>query len=182
MNAAIVLLVFGHAHAPASLARVLAAADYVQTNTAAFQAAPAPRIVFSGCREGDLMLRAARSLELHRYAQLRAETRSCSTVENLIHTVEDGLLDGYEFSPQQPLGLVSHSWHLPRVRLLAGRVLRLRGAALTDIPATGAPPTWWSEPSARVLCRLCLLGAQDARRLLSAERWMLAGRRRRYRV
>lgn len=180
---------------PASAARVRAAVDHVAAHAAAFSRAaadgPTPRVVFSGgwaeaCegaesppsgfREGDLMFQQALAAGLHRYADLRAESRSRSTLENLLHTVEDGLLAGHVFSARRPLGLVSHAAHLPRIRFLAGKVLGLRGAALLDVPAAGgeAPTVWRSERTVRLASRLCFLGARNPGRLLRRERAMVA--------
>jgi DUF218 domain-containing protein len=173
----------GYALTPASAARVQAAVDY--------PGRPA-RIIFTGgwaeacagaeeppagCREGDLMLRQARAAGLDRYADLRAENRSRSTLENLLHTASDGLLDGFTFTAAQPLGLVSHVWHLPRVRFLAGKVLGLPGAALLDVPVTGetAPALWRAT---HVAARLGFLGVRDGQRLLRRERVMVALARR----
>ncbi|MET8147184.1 ElyC/SanA/YdcF family protein [Actinoplanes sp. NPDC049668] len=194
MAPARVLLVFGRGVVrtgdaweltPSSVARVDAVVRYV-----AAQASPGeirPRVIFSGgwpeasegaaappagAREGALMLRAARAAGLHEHADLYAETRSRSTLENLLHTVEDGLLAGQVFGPSHPLGLVSHAWHLPRVRFLAGRVLRLRGAALVDVPATGG-----EEHGDRGLLLAARFGFLCARRgaaLLRRERRMVA--------
>ncbi|MFF3869361.1 YdcF family protein [Micromonospora sp. NPDC001898] len=184
---------------PASIARVRAVVDYVAANEASFARAAgqgrAPRIVFSGgwaeaaegahpppqgWREGDLMLRQALAAGLDRHAELRAETRSRSTLENLLHTVEDGLLDGHAFGPGQPLGIVSHTWHLPRIRYLARRTLGLRGPALLDVHASGgeALPRWWREPAARIASRLWFLGARDAAGLLRRERRLVTSMRR----
>jgi hypothetical protein len=189
----------GYALTPASAARVRAAVDYVEAHRACFARAArqgrTPRIVFTGgwaeacegaaeppagCREGDLMLKQARAAGLHRHAELCAETRSRSTLENLLHTVEDGLLAGHAFSAREPLGIVSHSWHLPRVRYLAGTVLRLRGDALLDVHAVGGDvaPVWRSERVVRVASRLCFLGARDAAGLLRRERAIVASMRR----
>jgi uncharacterized SAM-binding protein YcdF (DUF218 family) len=202
-----VLLVFGrgvlstggcHTLTPASVARVRAAVDHVTAHRAAFIAAapgPPPRVIFSGgwpeacegaaappegSREGDLMLLEARAAGLDRYAELHAETRSRSTLENLLHTARDGLLAGRTFGPRQPLGIVSHAWHLPRVRFLAGKVLGLRGAALLDVPATGGePPAGWpSERAVHLASRLCFLGTRDSAGLLRRERRMVASMRR----
>jgi hypothetical protein len=205
---ATVLVVFGrgvlssggcHTLTPGSIARVRAAVDYAESHAAAFAAAARhgrpPRVIFSGgwpeacegaaapptgSREGDLMLRQARAAGLDRHAELHAETRSRSTLENLLHTVEDGLLAGQAFDARQPLGMVTHAWHLPRVRFLAGKVLGLRGAALLDVPATDgeAPAPWRSERAVHVLARLCFLGARDAAGLLRRERRMVASMRR----
>jgi hypothetical protein len=205
---ATVLLVFGrgvtydhgsYALTTAGAERVQAVIDYVTAHETAFVDAARhgsiPLIVFSGgwaeaaegadpppagCREGDLMLCQARAAGLHRYAQLRAETGSRSTLENLLGCVEGGLFDGHDFSAAHPLGIVSHAWHLPRIRFLAGRVLGLRGAALLDVPATGhqTPVPWRSERAARLLARLGFLGARSAAALLRRERAMVASLRR----
>jgi hypothetical protein len=199
--AARVLVVFGHGVEPvdgrfrltaATVARVRAAADYV---TALGRADPRPRVIFTGgwpaaragadppptgFREGDLMLAEAIAAGLDRHADLHAETRSRSTLENLVHILEDGLLDGHAFDPDRPLALVSHAWHLPRIRFLAGKVLDLRGPSLLDVVAAGgdAAATWRSKSGARLAARLIFLGARDATRLLRRERLGVAGMRR----
>jgi hypothetical protein len=199
--AATVLVVFGHGVqtvdgrftlTPATVARVRAAAAYVGAHG---RADHRPLVIFTGgwpaartgadpppvgFREGDLMLAEAIAAGLDRHADLRAETRSRSTLENLVHIVEDGLLDGPAFDHGRPLGLVSHAWHLPRIRFLAGKVLGLRGPALLDVLATGgdASTTWRSKGGARLAARLIFLGARDAPRLLRRERLGVAAMRR----
>jgi hypothetical protein len=184
---------------PAGAARVQAVVDYVTAHRAALAAAAhagrTPRIVFTGgwaeacegamappvgSREGDLMLAAAHAAGLDRHAELHAETRSRSTLENFLHIVEDGLLTGHAFSAGRPLGLVSHSWHLPRVRFLAGKVLGLHGPALLEVRATGgeAATRWRSERAVHMASRLCFLGTRDAADLLRRERRLVASLRR----
>jgi hypothetical protein len=201
---ATVLVVFGHGVevvdgrfrlTPATVARVRAAVGYVAANGANGAAGPRPHVIFTGgwpaaragtdpppagFREGDLMLAEAIAAGLDRHADLHAETRSRSTLENLVHIVEEGLLDGRSFDRGRPLGLVSHRWHLPRIRFLAGKVLGLRGPALLDIVAAGgdAATTWRSRSGARIAARLIFLGARDAPRLLRRERLGVAGLRR----
>jgi len=131
-----------------------------------------------GCREGDLMLGLARAAGLGGQVELRAETRSRSTLENLVYTAGDGLLAGYSFGARRPLGLVSHAWHLPRIRFLAGKVLGLRGAALLDVPvpdASAAGPG--GERLAYLAARVVLIGARDPVRLLRRERRLVASLR-----
>jgi uncharacterized SAM-binding protein YcdF (DUF218 family) len=185
----------GYALTPASAARVRAAAAYVAAHESSYRRAaargPAPRVVLTGgwaeaCagaqpppagfREGDLMLREAVAAGLDRYAELYTETRSRSTLENLLHTVQDRLLADHTFTGGEPLGLVSHAAHLPRVRYLAGKVLRLRGPALLDVPATGGevPSAWRSERAVHLASRLCFLGAHHPAGLLRRERRMVA--------
>jgi hypothetical protein len=176
----------GYALTAGSARRVRAAADYVA-------AAGSPsRIVFTGgwaqarqgaaeppagCREADLMLAAAHDAGLHRHADLRTECRSRSTLENLLNIVEDGLLAGFSFDAAAPLGIVTHHWHLPRVRFLAGKVLGLRGAALLDVPAVGEPGSLF-EHAVRAASRLYFAGVQDAATLLRRERRMVGWMRR----
>ncbi|MEV0128681.1 YdcF family protein [Dactylosporangium sp. NPDC050688] len=200
---ATVLLVFGrgvttaggrHALTPAGAARVSAAIDYVHAHRDAFAVAAAPLVVFSGGwaeasqgaprppeghREADLMLAEALAAGLSAHAELKIECRSRSTLENLLHTVEDGLLAGHAFGPGHPLGLVSHAWHLPRIRFLARKVLGLRGAALLDVPAAGGEPAARRERALHLASRLWFLGVTDPARLLRRERAMVASLRRR---
>jgi hypothetical protein len=180
---------------PSGLARVAAAVRYVAAHSAGPRSRegvggpslPRPRVIFTGgwaeasegaapppagAREGDLMLRAAAAAGLDGLADLHAETRSRSTLENLLHTREDGLLSGIAFGPAYPLGLVSHAWHLPRVRFLVGKVLGLRGEALVDVPATGGEEA--GDRGLLMAARLGFLGARRGPTLLRRERRMVA--------
>jgi hypothetical protein len=192
---ATVLMVFGrglvragndYTLTPAGTARVRAAVAYVAAHEAAFTGAAQARIVFTGgwpeasegmapppagAREGDLMLREAYAAGLERHAHLYAETRSRSTLENLLHTAADGLLDGYTFDAAHPLGLVSHAAHLRRIRLLAGKALGLRGPALRDVPAAGPDG---SDRLALLTAHIGFLGAGGAAHLLRRERRIVA--------
>ncbi|XVU23961.1 YdcF family protein [Actinoplanes sp. CA-054009] len=187
---AVALLVLGNGVtptglSPGSVARVGAAIAYVEAG-----GRPA-RIIFSGgwaqvregaaepspeCREAALMLSAARDAGLGEVAELHAECRSRSTLENLLHISADGLLDGLDLGPSRPLGVVTHAWHLPRVRYLAGKVLGLRGGALLGIPAAGSSP--FGEYGVRVASRVGFLGVRDPQGLLRRERRMVALLRR----
>ncbi|MEU4638748.1 YdcF family protein [Micromonospora chalcea] len=128
-----------------SVARTEAAVAYVRAHAEEFRRAPGARVVFTGgwphgpagapgFREGELMRALAREAGLDAYARSAAETRSRTTLQNLAHTVQDGLLGAAEFTARRPLGLVTHPWHLPRVRLLAARVLGLSGPARNSSP------------------------------------------------
>lgn len=174
----------GWALTAGSTSRVRAAVEYVH-------AAGAPsRVVFSGgwaearegagmppegCREGDLMRRAA---GLEPYTETFAECRSRSTLENLLNSVVDGPLAGLRFDAAHPLGVVTHPWHLPRVRYLAGRVLGLRGDALLDVPAVGPERGGLYEHAVRMVSKVWFIGALDAAGLLRRERRMVALMRR----
>ncbi|MFI5914707.1 YdcF family protein [Dactylosporangium sp. NPDC051541] len=129
----------------------------------------------AGSREADLMRDAAQRAGLAAGCELHVETRSRSTLENLLNLVEEGLVGG-PYTPSAPLGLVSHAWHLPRVRYLAGKVLGLRGRALLDIPAAGP---WQSELLLRLGSRLCLLGARTDTTLRRREQLAVTLLRRR---
>ncbi|WBC15739.1 YdcF family protein [Micromonospora sp. WMMA1998] len=192
---ATVLLVFGRGVVAAddgyrltaeSAARTDAAVAYVRAHAAAFRRDPAARVVFTGgwphgpagapgppagFREGELMRALARDAGLDAHVRSAVETRSRTTLQNLAHTVQDGLLDPAEFGVDRPLGLVTHPWHLPRVRLLAGRALGLSGPALRDVPVTGPDPVpARRERAARVACRLGYLGLRTPEALLRRER------------
>ncbi|WP_349877294.1 YdcF family protein [Micromonospora sp. HUAS YX12] len=82
-----------------------------------------------------------------------------------------GLLGAAEFTAQRPLGLVSHPWHLPRVRLLAARVLGLSGPALADVPVTAPDPVpVRRERAARAFSRIGFLGVRTPEASLRRER------------
>lgn len=150
-----------------SLARVAAAVEYmtrfaprrvVFTGGWALSDGPAGPPV--GFREADLMLAAVHEAGVAGGVDLLAENRSRSTLENVLHTVEDRLLGDRSFTHERPLGIVSHRWHLPRVRYLIGKVLRIRGAALVDVPVLGSCAPW-SERVVAVGSRLCFVGSAD---------------------
>src|SRR5688500_1469124 len=84
---------------PESLARVHAAVGHVGPGrparivfTGGWALADGPTGPPAGFREGDLMLEAARMAGVAPGVELLAETRSRSTLENLLHTVEERLL------------------------------------------------------------------------------------------
>ena len=173
----------GYELSPLSMARVQTAANHVA------RAGAKPLIIFTGGwaeaargdpepppgnREADLMLRHAQALDLDARATLIAESTSRSTLENLLHIA--GLLDGQHFDAAHPLGLVSHAWHLPRARFLAGKVLGLRGPALLDIPVTtGALAPAGISPRLRHLAaRLGYLRARRPAPRLRRERRIVA--------
>jgi DUF218 domain len=160
---------------PESLARVRAAVDHMEGSgrivfTGGWALADGPTGPPAGFREGDLMLDAARAAGVPAAVELLAETRSRSTLENLLHTVEERLLGDRAFTPARPLGIVSHGWHLPRVRYLVGKILRIRGAALLDVPVVGTGERPWSERMLAVGSRLCFLGCADPETLRRRER------------
>ena len=125
------------------------------------------------------MVAAAREAGVAAGVDLVAETRSRSTLENLLHTVEERLLGERAFTSARPLGIVSHGWHLPRVRYLVGKILRIRGAALLDVPVEGSGGRPWSERMLAVGSRLCFLGCADPATLRRREQLVTRlGRRR----
>jgi uncharacterized SAM-binding protein YcdF (DUF218 family) len=181
------LLVFGNGLAggslsAGSLARVRAAVSYPYVERVVFSggweqarsgaAEPPP-----GCREADLMRAAAVEFGLDP-AVARVECRSRSTLENLLHVRADGLLDGLRLGPERPLGLVTHSWHLRRVRYLAGKVLGLPRRAMIDVPCFPTHTGGLYEHSIRAASKVWFLGVTDPAALLRRERRMVAILRR----
>jgi hypothetical protein len=182
-----VLLVFGRGSFPAGDGYRLSAASSARVDAAVahvLRHGGGPRVIFSGGwaeasrgdpppppgrREGDLMLRRARAAGLERHAELYAETRSRSTLENLLNTADEGLLDGFTFDAGNPLGLVAHAGHLRRVRYLAGKALGLSGRALLDVPAVGGDS---GDRRELIAARIGFLGARTAAQLLRRERRM----------
>ncbi|GAA2631555.1 hypothetical protein GCM10010399_74780 [Dactylosporangium fulvum] len=186
----------GYRLSPESAARVDAAVGHVLANREVFAGAAAKgrpgRIVFSGgwaeaaagqaapppgSREADLMLRRAAGAAvdgtpLGDRVELIAESESRSTLENLLLTRGEGLLDGHEFTPGTPLGLVCHRRHLPRVRFLAKKVLGLPDRCLQPILAPGSDAR--SNPTPETLlfltARLLFLGTSDEATVLRRER------------
>ncbi|MCO8270848.1 YdcF family protein [Actinoplanes sp. TRM 88003] len=162
-----------------SLARVRAAVSYPYVERVVFSGgweqarsgAPEPP---PGCREADLMRAAALSQGMNPDV-VRIECRSRSTLENLMHVAADGLLDGLRLGPGRPLGLVTHAWHLPRARFLAGKVLGLRGATLLDVPVPGRH---FHEYGIRAASRVFFFGVRDPEVLLRRERRMVTMLRR----
>lgn len=180
MSRAPVLLVFGRGVCAGPDGYRLSTASAQRVAAAVHHAGPGSLVIFSGgwssgqpeppsgFREGDLMLALARHLGLDRRARLVAETRSRTTLENLVRVVQDGLLSGRSFDVDGPLGLVSHAWHLPRIRYLAGKVLRLPARAMVDIPAPGTGSD--REVLLRLGSRLCFAGVRAPQRLIRRER------------
>jgi len=136
--------------------RAEALVTYVRQNTAGF-AAQRGLIVFSGgwagaaegfgrppppYREGSLMLAQAMAADiggsnLAGYADAYAEIESDSTLENVLRIEEEGYFDGASFTARDPLGLVAHQEHLPRINYLVRKAFRLSGDATVNIAAAG---------------------------------------------
>jgi hypothetical protein len=154
---------------------------YVRQNTAAF-AAQRGRIVFSGgwagasegfsrtppqYREGSLMLAQAMAADiggsdLADYADSHAEIESDSTLENVLRIKEDGYFGAASFTARDPLGLVSHEEHLPRINYLVRKAFGLSGDATVNIAVPG-PENYGSGLPESVLLpitRVAFLGAR----------------------
>ena len=182
----------------ASSERVAALVGYVRRNAAAFDARRG-RIVFSGgwagaadgtgrpparFREGTLMLEQAWAAgvggeNLGRYADGYAEIESDSTLENALRTREAGYFAEVRFSARDPLGLVAHAGHLPRIDYLMRRVYGLPRDAVLPIVAPGADEFSGGLPESVLLAvtRLAFLGAGDGDDLRRRHRLLVAGRR-----
>jgi hypothetical protein len=181
----------------ASGERVAALTGYVRRSAAAFGARRG-LIVFSGgwagaadgtdrppprFREGTLMLEQALAADiggdnLDRYADAYAEIESDSTLENALCTRDAGYFTGIRFTAREPLGLVAHAGHLPRIDYLMRRVYGLPRDAVVPIVAPGADEFSGGLPESVLLAvtRLAFLGARDAEDLRRRHRLLVAGR------
>jgi DUF218 domain len=179
--------------------RVQALVGYVRQNAAAF-AVRRGRIVFSGgwagaaegfgrpprqYREGSLMLAQAMAADiggasLAGYADLYAEVESDSTLENMLRVKEDGYFGGASFTAGDPLGLVAHQEHLPRIHYLARKAFGLRGDAMVNIAVPGPENYGGSLPESVLLpvSRIAFLGARDHSSLRGRHRMLVAWSRR----
>jgi DUF218 domain len=175
--------------------RAEAAVAYVRQNAAAF-AAQRGRIVFSGgwagaaeglgkppprYREGSLMLAQAMAADiggtnLADYADTYAEIESDSTLENVLRIKEDGYFDGASFTARDPLGLVAHKEHLPRISYLVRKGFRLSAGATVNIAAAGPERYGGGLPEFVLLpvTRMAFLGVRGHRSLRSRHRMLVA--------
>jgi hypothetical protein len=71
------------------------------------------------------------------YADVYAEIESDSTLENVLRVKEDGSFDRASFAARNPLGLVAHQEHMPRINYLVRKAFGLLGDAIVNIAAPG---------------------------------------------
>jgi hypothetical protein len=167
---------------------------YVSQNAAAF-AGRRGRIVFSGgwaaaaegfgqpppqYREGSLMLAQAMAADiggssLADYADTFAEVESDSSLENVLRIKEDGYFGGASFTAGDPLGLVAHEEHLPRVSYLVRKGFGISGAATVNIAVAG-PEGYAGVPESVLLpvTRVAFLGVRGHRSLRARHRMLVA--------
>jgi DUF218 domain len=179
--------------------RAEALVAYVRQNAAGF-AARRGRIVFSGgwagaaegfgrpprqYREGSLMLAQAMSADiggasLADYADVYAEIESDSTLENVLRVKEDGYFGSASFTAGNPLGLVAHLEHLPRVCYLVRKAFGLPGGAMVAIAAPGPENSSGGLPESVLLpvTRMVFLGVRDHSSLRGRHRTLVAWSRR----
>jgi len=176
--------------------RAEALVGYVRQNTAAF-AARRGQIVFSGgwagaaegfgrpppqYREGSLMLAQAMAADidgtsLADYADAFAEIESDSTLENVLRVKEEGYFASASFTARDPLGLVAHEEHLPRITYLVRKAFRLSVGAIVGIAAAQGPENYAGGLPESVLLpitRVALLGARDHSSLRGRHRMLVA--------
>jgi hypothetical protein len=176
--------------------RVDALVTYVRQNATGF-AAQRGRIVFSGgwagaaegfgrpppqYREGSLMLAQAMAADiggssLTDYADTYTEIESDSTLENVLRIKEDGYFDGASFTARDPLGLVAHREHLPRVSYLVRRAFGLPGGAIVTITAGQGREDYGGGLPESVLLpiiRVAFIGARDHDSLRGRHRMLVA--------
>ena len=176
--------------------RAAALVAYVRQNADAF-AARHGQIVFSGgwagaaegfgqpapqYREGSLMLAQAMAADiagarLADYADAHAEIESDSTLENVLRVKEGGYFGAASFTVRNPLGLVAHAEHLPRINYLVRKGFGLPGDAIVNIPAapgrekyTGGLP----ESVLLPIVRVAFFGARDHSSLRGRHRMLVA--------
>ena len=175
--------------------RVEALVSYVGQNAAGF-AARRGRIVFSGgwagaaegfgrpppdYREGSLMLAQAMAAEIRGtglagYADAFAEVESDSTLENVLRVKEEGHLGGAPFTARDPLGLVAHREHLPRITYLVRKAFGLSGDAMVTVTAGRGRESYGGLPESVLLpiIRVAFLGAHDHSSLRGRHRMLVA--------
>ena len=176
--------------------RVDALVSYVSQNAAVF-AERRGQIVFSGgwagaaegfgrpppqFREGSLMLARAMAADvggtsLADYADAFREIESDSTLENVLRIKEDGYFDGVSFTARNPLGLVAHREHLPRVSYLVRKGFGLPGDAVVTITAGRGRENYAGGLPESVLLpitRLAFLGARGHSSLRGRHRMLVA--------
>ena len=178
-----------------SAERVEALVAYVGQNAAGF-AMRRGRIVFSGgwagaaegfgqpprqYREGSLMLAQAMAADiggasLASYADTYTEIESDSTLENVLRVKEDGCLGAASFTAGDPLGLVAHQEHLPRINYLIRKAFGVPGDAIVNIAAPGPERYAGGLPESVLLpvTRVAFLGARDHGSLRRRHRMLVA--------
>lgn len=97
---------------------------------------------------------------------IRVEDDSISTITNLTYSLDGGYIDVTDFSPESPLGLVSHPRHLDRVGDAARRL------SITDIEKipTTQEDDRTREALQRAAYKMLLLGAYGTEALEHRER------------
>jgi hypothetical protein len=163
--------------------RVAALVTYVGQNAAAF-AARRGQVVFSGgwagaaegfgrpapeYREGSLMMAQAMAADigggrLADYADADAEIESDSTLENVLRVKEHGYFGGASFTGRDPLGLVAHAEHLPRISYLVRKGFGVPGDAIVNIAAAPGREKYAGGLPESVLLpitRVAFLGVRD---------------------
>ena len=110
------------------------------------------------------------------YADAFREIESDSTLEN-VRIKEDGYFDGASFTARDPLGLVAHREHLPRISYLVRRAFGLPGGAIVTIPAGRGRENYGGGLPESVLLqitRVAFIGARDHDSLRGRHRMLVA--------
>ena len=178
----------------ASDARVEALLSYVRQHSLAFRARRGT-VVFSGgwagaamrayappkaFREGNLMLDRAKVTDIDGrdfldYVDAFAEIESDSTLENVLRIQEAGYFVNVNFTAANPIGLVAHPEHLPRIAYLVRKVFGLPADAITTIAALGDDDSGlYSERTLLLLTRLAFLGVHSFPQLRSRHQVLTA--------
>jgi hypothetical protein len=89
---------------------------------------------------------------------------------------EDGYFDGASFTARNPLGLVAHQEHLPRINYLVRKGFGLPGDAMVNITAPGPENYGGGIPESALLpvTRMAFLGTRDHSSLRGRHRMLVA--------
>jgi hypothetical protein len=110
------------------------------------------------------------------YADVHTEIESDSTLENVLRVKEDGYFDGAFFTARNPLGLVAHQEHLPRINYMVRKAFGLPSDAIVNIAAPGPENYGGGLPESVLLpiTRIAFLGARDHSSLRRRHRMLVA--------
>lgn len=178
----------------ASEGRVDAFLNYVVSNADTFKIAPGI-VIFSGgyagasenikapdykFREANLMFErikdaAIEGRPLSDYVKIYTEVESISTLENVLNIHENGYLKDIVFSTKNPLGLVTHDSHFPRIEYFIHKILGLSGDQTLLIKATNKDRTVSIIPESLMyyITYITFFGAHRQLTLRRRERFMI---------
>jgi hypothetical protein len=113
-------------------------------------------------------------------ADTHAEIESDSTLENVLRIKEDGYFGAASFAAADPLGLVSHEEHLPRINYSGPQGLRPLRRRDGEIAVPGPENYGCGLPESLLLpiTRVAFLGVRGHRSLRGRHRMLVTWDRR----